>query len=143
MIENITKNGVLLAIIISHRFRAPGVHFFTPDHLSQQIAYMNHPAGKEIVPHIHNLILREVQYTQEVLMIRRGKLRVDFYDHDREYFTSRILEEGDTVLLAAGGHGFEVLEDVEMIEVKQGPHAGEQDKARIEGVDKRLLRVEG
>lgn len=142
MVENIIHNGVLLAIIISHRFQEQGVHFFTPDHLSQQIAYMKHPAGKEIVPHIHNLVLREIQYTQEVLILRKGRMRVDFYDTERNYIKSRILEEGDTILLAAGGHGFETLEEVEMIEVKQGPHAGDQDKTRIIGVDKQLLRVE-
>ena len=96
MIEHIIHNGVLLAIIISHRFQESGVHFFTPDHLSQQIAYMKHPACKKIVPHVHNLVLREIQYTQEVLILRKGKMRVDFYDPERNYIKSRILEGGDT-----------------------------------------------
>src|ERR1039457_1665303 len=127
---------MLLAIIIRSGFHESGIHFFTPDDLSQQLAYMRHPTGKEIPPHVHNPVPREVRITQEVLFIRKGKLRVDFYDDDRNYLESRILEGGDTILLATGGHGFEVLEEVEMIEVKQGPYAGDQDKTRFESVDK-------
>jgi hypothetical protein len=89
---------------------------------------MRHPAGKVIAPHFHNPVSREVQVTQEVLLIKRGRLRVDFYGEDRCHLESRILEAGDTIMLVSGGHGFEVLEDVEMIEVKQGPYAAEQDK---------------
>lgn len=131
MPDTITHCGKLLAIIISHRFSQPGIHFFTPGDLSQQLAYMRHPAGKEIPPHVHNPVPREVHYTQEVLFIKRGKLRVDFYDDNRAFLESRILESGDTILLADGGHGFEVLEELEMIEVKQGPYAGDQDKTRF------------
>jgi mannose-6-phosphate isomerase-like protein (cupin superfamily) len=140
MFEQILHKDSLIAIIISHTFCQDGVHFFSPDNLSQQLAYMKHPAGKEILPHVHNPLPREVQYTQEVLFIRKGKLRVDFYDNDRNYLKSRILENGDTILLASGGHGFEVLEDVEMIEVKQGPYVGEQDKTRFAAVDKKLFK---
>lgn len=140
-VETVLYGGQLLAIIISHRFNTPGVHFFTPSDLSQQLAYMRHPAGKEIPPHVHNPAPREVRFTQEVLFIRRGRLRVDFYDDGRMYLESRVLEAGDAILLATGGHGFEVLEEVEMIEVKQGPYAGDQDKTRFAAVDKTLLKV--
>lgn len=140
MVKTVTNGEQLLAVIISHRFSEPGIHFFTPDELSQQLAYMRHPAGKEIPPHVHNPVPRDVQLTKEVLFIKRGKLRVDFYDDSRIYLESHILESGDTILLAGGGHGFEVLEEVEMIEVKQGPYAGDQDKTRFEAVDKKLLR---
>jgi hypothetical protein len=136
VIEKIHHNEKLLAIIIPHKFCEPGIHFCTPGDFSQQLAYMRHPAGKDIPPHMHNPVLREVQYTQEVLFIKRGRLRVDFYDDDRNYLESRVLEGGDTILLATGGHGFEVLEEIEMIEVKQGPYAGEMDKTRFEAVRK-------
>lgn len=142
MIETITKDEQLLAIIISGKFHEPGIHFFTPGELSQQLAYMCHPAGREIPPHVHNPVPREVNFTQEVLVIKKGKLRVDFYDDERNYLESRVLEAGDTILLATGGHGFEVLEELEMIEVKQGPYAGDQDKTRFTAVDKKLLRIE-
>ena len=141
LVESITHAGRLLALIISGRFREPGIHFFTPADFSQQLAYIEHPAGKLIAPHVHNPVPREVQYTQEVLIIRKGRLRVDFYDHQQCYMGSRVLEAGDVILLIEGGHGFEVLQDVEMIEVKQGPYAGEQDKTRFEGINCAQVRL--
>jgi len=134
MIETLKNGDQLLAVIVSHDFREPGIHFFTPNDLSQQLAFMRHPAGKVIDPHVHNAVSRNVQYTQEVLFIKSGRLRVDFYDNGQMYLESRILEGGDVILLATGGHGFEVLDEVEMIEVKQGPYFGDQDKTRFIGV---------
>ena len=134
MIREIRHNDELLAIIIPRDFREPGISFFTPDEFSQQLAYMRHATWKIIPPHVHNPVPREVKYTLEVLFIKRGKLRVDFYDEKQIYLESRILDAGDTILLATGGHGFEVLDEIEMIEVKQGPYAGEADKTRFLGV---------
>lgn len=131
LVKEITHNGLLLGIIIYSDFREPGIHFFTPNSLSQQLAYMRHPAGKHIQPHIHNPVPRQVTYTQEVLFIKAGKLRIDFYNDEQEYLESFLLKKGDVVLLIQGGHGFEVIEEVEMIEVKQGPYVGEQDKTRF------------
>lgn len=141
MIETLKSGHQLLAVIVSGKFREPGIHFFTPNDLSQQLAYMRHPAGKVIDPHVHNPVSRNVHFTQEVLFIKRGRLRVDFYDNDRQYLESRVLEEGDVILLATGGHGFEVLEEVEMVEVKQGPYAGDQDKTRFTGVPAERILV--
>jgi hypothetical protein len=141
MIERIEHDGVLLALIVPSTFAAPGIHFFTPDSFSQQLAAMRHPAGKVIEPHVHNSVAREVQFTQEVVFIRHGKLRVDFYTADRAYLESRVLGAGDVILLASGGHGFEVLEEVDMVEVKQGPYAGDRDKTRFVGVEPGQLRV--
>ena len=131
MVQEIKHNSKLLAIIISCKYSEPGIHFFTPDDFSQQMAFMKHPSGKIIQPHIHNPIKREVHYTKEVLFIRSGKLRVDFYTEEQDYIDSRILRSGDVILLSEGGHGFEMLEETEMIEVKQGPYAGEMDKTRF------------
>ena len=133
-LELIEHEGQLMALILRASFADPGIHFFTPGDLSQQLAYMRHPAGKLIEPHVHNPVPREVHYTQEVLLIRRGRLRVDFYDCDKAYLYSRILAAGDVILLATGGHGFRVLDEVEMIEVKQGPYVGESDKTRFAGI---------
>lgn len=140
MITEIRHHNEILAIIISNRFSEPGIHFFTPNDFSQQLAYMRHPAGKLIPPHVHNPVPRGVQYTLEVLLIKRGRLRVDFYDADKNYLESRELEAGDVILLATGGHGFEVLEELEMYEVKQGPYAGEQDKTRFHGITREQVR---
>lgn len=135
MIEEIKHNDQLLALIVSHKYDKPGISFFTPSDLSQQLGYMRHPAGKIIEPHVHNPVRRDVHYTQEVLFLKRGKLRVDFYTDQQEYLESRLLEGGDVILLATGGHGFEVLEEIEMIEVKQGPYAGDSDKTRFQGIN--------
>ena len=113
----------------------------TPNEYSQQIAYMHHPTGKVIDAHVHNLVHRNVVLTQEVLFIKKGKLRVDFYDDYEDYLESRILSEGDIILLVSGGHGFTVLEEVEMIEVKQGPYAGDADKKRFEGVNEENILI--
>jgi mannose-6-phosphate isomerase-like protein (cupin superfamily) len=141
MIDKIIHNGQLLALIVSHHFSQPGIHFFTPNHLSQQLAYMHHPTGKVISPHVHNAVVREVINTQEVLFIKSGKLRVDFYADAQHYIESRIVEAGDVLLLVTGGHGFEVLEDLEMIEVKQGPYIGDQDKTCFVGIPRDQAKI--
>ena len=138
-IEEIRHGDLLLAIIVRAQFEKPGLHFITPDDFSQQLAYMHHPAGKAIEPHIHNPVPRAIQMTQEVLVVRRGKIRVDFYDTEKKYLKSRVLAAGDIILLAAAGHGFEVLEELEMLEIKQGPYAGYADKVRFPAVNKEAV----
>ena len=133
--EQIIHNDKILGCIIRSDFRQEGIAFFTPDSFSQQLGYMNRPTDYVIAPHVHNLVERKVELTQEVLIVRSGKVRVDFYDDARQYLESRIIKTGDVVLLAHGGHGFKVLEQAEMIEVKQGPYCGEMDKVRFAPVE--------
>lgn len=142
MIYNIQNNNTIYAIILSAHYKSSDIEFFTPNHFSQQLGYMNRSKGYIIPPHVHNPVSREVQYTKEVLFIKSGKLRVDFYDEDQNYLQSRVLQKGDVILLALGGHGFEMLEDSEIIEVKQGPYAGEVDKTRFDPIsaDQILLK---
>jgi len=134
-LEVIKKKDKLLAMIIKNNYTCKGVDFITSDEYSQQVAYMHHPTGKKIDAHIHNLVHRNVVLTQEVLVIKSGRLRVDFYDDYKDYIESCILEAGDVIILVSGGHGFQVLEEVEMIEVKQGPYSGEADKERFDGIE--------
>jgi hypothetical protein len=131
MKEEILIDGELCAIIVPASFDNPGIQFFTSNELSQQLASMSYGPGKVIPAHTHNPVVREVSYTQETLFIRKGKVRVDFYTKQREYRASRVLGPGDVILLISGGHGFEVLEDLNMVEVKQGPYAGDADKTRF------------
>ena len=79
------------------------------------------------------MVHRQVSQTQEVLFIRKGKVRLDLFNDTEHYVGSRFLEAGDVVLLASGGHGFEVLADLEMFEVKQGPYIGDADKTHFRG----------
>ncbi len=131
-LEKILHHNRLLAIIIRSHYSRDGIEFFTPNTFSQQLAYMKRPAGYTIAPHIHNNLPREVCYTQEVLLIRRGKVRINFYDDDHVQISSYILQTGDVILLASGGHGFEMLDETEIIEIKQGPYLGDADKVRFE-----------
>lgn len=131
MLEQITHNNKIFATIIRSDYHAEGIRFFTPGEFSQQLGYMNRPDGYVIEPHVHNIVERKVELTQEVLVVRSGKVRVDFYDEEQVYLESRIINTGDIILLAHGGHGFKMLEPTEMVEVKQGPYCAEQDKTRF------------
>ncbi len=142
MIERIEHDSKELALIVRRNFHAEGIEFFTPGSYSQQLGYMNRPAGYVIAPHVHKPVTREVNFTKEVLFVKSGSVRVDFYSEQQHYLRSAILESGDVILLAFGGHGFEMLEPTEMIEVKQGPYAGDQDKVRFEPVDCSQIRIE-
>ncbi len=141
MIETVSFGNIILAIIVRANYINDSISFFTPNEFSQQLGYMNRPAGYVIPPHIHNPVLREVLFTKEVLFIKSGKVRIDFYDDDQNYLESRLLNLGDVILLAFGGHGFEMLEASEIIEVKQGPYAGDADKTRFEPVSSQKLIV--
>lgn len=139
MIEKFEHDGLVLALIIRAGFHKEGIEFFTPNDYSQQLAYMNRPQGYRIPPHVHNRVHRDVVLTQEVLFIKSGRVQVDFYDDRRNPLGTVTLDAGDVVLLAAGGHGFTMLEPTEMIEVKQGPYAGDRDKTRFDPATKKDL----
>jgi hypothetical protein len=141
MIENILHNDQLMSIIIRSQYYAEDIKFFTPDDFSQQLAYMNREKDYVIPPHVHNPVERKVSHTQEVLFIKSGKVRVDYYDDDKNYLESRTLGQGDVVLLSGGGHGFCMLEDSEIIEVKQGPYAGDRDKTRFDPITDDQVRL--
>ena len=135
MVETVRDAGKVLAIILRRNFKRDGIEFFTPPEFSQQLAYMRHSAGKVIKSHFHNTVERTVQRTQEVLLLRRGRLRANLFDEHLRWAATVDLEAGDVILLASGGHGFEALEDIELIEVKQGPYAGEGDKIHFDAGD--------
>jgi hypothetical protein len=141
MIDHITHQNILLAIIIRNDFNENGITFFTDNSFSQQLGYMKRCSGYKIQPHRHNMVERKVLLTQEVLFLKSGKIRVDFYSDNQIYVQSIILLKGDVILLAGGGHGFEMLEDSEIIEVKQGPYCGEEDKVRFKSVSTIDLKI--
>lgn len=130
--ETIVDGLEPIAFILRADFDDSGLHFFTPDSFSQQVAYMRHPKGKVIAPHIHNLVARQVLYTQEALLVRKGRVEVNLYTSRKSFLTSRILEAGDLILLCGGGHSLRMLEETSMIEIKQGPYAGDNDKKTFE-----------
>ena len=141
MKKEIHDGDSLLAILIPGSYTEPGITFFTEGNLSQQLAFMKHPQGKTIMPHVHNPVQREVTSTQEVLILRKGRLRVDFYGEDHRYLESHVIQAGDVLLLISGGHGFKVLDEIEMFEVKQGPYAGDSDKTRFDPIDPQKINL--
>lgn len=130
-LEYMYHEGELYAIILRDEYKSASVSFFTPDSLSQQLGFLPHKKGDIIQPHRHTVHKREILYTQEVLFIKKGKVKIDFYDRKHKYVCSETLSGGDVVLLCAGGHGFEMLQDTVMIETKQGPYVGLEDKERF------------
>lgn len=143
MKETLKLNDKIIAIIIRASFSKNGIEFFTPNNFSQQLGYMKREKGYHIEPHIHNSIAREVMLTQEILFIKSGKVRVDFYSDDQVYFESRILNNGDIILLANSGHGIVTLEESEIIEVKQGPYLEAEDKVRFKAVSEENVIIKG
>ena len=132
MIENISWNNQTLAYIITVDSPIEKTTFITPPEFKQQVGFVVYPAGGEIVPHIHLPIERNIIGTSEVLILRKGKCLVDFYNDLRKRVATRELKTGDVLILATGGHGFHMLEDTIFIEIKQGPYAGLDDKERFQ-----------
>lgn len=127
-VEKIEQGGNIFAIVVRRSFATPGVHFFTPGEFSQQLGMLIHDKGKVVERHRHKLVRREIHRTQEVLVILEGKIRVRVFDEMGTCLKSVILHAGDSILLASGGHWVEVLEKARILEVKQGPYAGFEDK---------------
>lgn len=134
--EEITAGDTLIAMIIRSNFRLENSQFFSPHDFSQQLGFLSHPKGSEIPAHRHRRVKRNVVLTQEVLLVRKGRVRANLYDTESKFLCSRDLGVGDVIFLCQGGHGFEVLEDLEMIEIKQGPYSGRaSDKVLLGEVD--------
>jgi len=127
-LTRIERKGEIYAIVLRKEYAKPGPSFFTPGEFSQQLGMLVHPKGKEVKRHRHKLVKREIFRTQEVLLLLEGKVRVDICTDEGEKIRTLILRPGDAVLLARGGHSVKVLENSKMIEVKQGPYAGADDK---------------
>ncbi len=141
MIEKIMHESCLIAMILREISPPEGIEFYTADDSALQIGAMTLNTGFVIAPHVHRTVERIVSRTQEVLVVQKGKVRVDLYDDQKVYLESRIIEEGDVIFLSSGGHGFTIIEDAIMIEVKTGPFVGEHDKTRYEPFDKSRLNV--
>ena len=142
MIEKIYHKKKLFALIVRSNFRKKkGINFFTPKETTQQFGYMKHKKGHIVKPHTHNKRLTKIIRTTEVILLLKGSLRADFYDEKRKYLFSKIINEKDIIMLVHGGHGFKVLKNVEMIEVKQGPYSLKKDKIKFDEVNEKKVRI--
>jgi hypothetical protein len=120
------------AIVIRSSATVDGIKFFSPSDYSQQLGLMTRPAGYIVPAHIHNEVERTIVQTQEVLFIRKGSCLVTLFTDSLEIEAQITLTEGDVILLANGGHQIEMISKCEILEVKQGPYAGPNDKTHLE-----------
>lgn len=130
-VEYIRAGEQLVAIIISRARNPPGTEFVTSSDLSLQVGFIKYPAGGIIQPHVHRPIERRIVGTGEVLLVRSGTMEVSLYDNERQLIAQRVLGEDDLLLLVNGGHGFRMLEDTILLEIKQGPYPGLDEKERF------------
>lgn len=131
MIETIEHGGAVLAYLIRGGPLPDKTTFLTPDTCNLQVGHVVYPAGGEIARHVHLPIERHLTGSTEVLMLQQGRCQVDVYTDDRELVTTRDLAVGDILIAVSGGHGFRVLEDTVLLEIKQGPYPGGAEKARF------------
>ncbi len=131
-IEWIKDQGQTLAIIISAAYRPTQTEFITPGDYKQQVGFVVYKAGEMIRPHQHKSLPRNILGTSEVLVVKSGKVEVYLYNAERKIVETRILGEGDVIVLVSGGHGFKVKEDVVLLEIKQGPYIGVEEKERFD-----------
>lgn len=142
MIEKIIHKKKLLALIVRGKYRnKKGIHFFTPNSATQQFGYMKHKKQHLIKPHLHQKRLTKILSTTEVILILKGMLRVDFYTPKKKYLFSKILKKNDIIMLVNGGHGFKVLKNIEMLEIKQGPYSISKDKVKFENIDEKKIKI--
>ena len=141
MIEKIIYKKRLLALIVRGKYRKKkGITFFTPNDTTQQFGYMKHKKNHIIKPHLHRKRVTKISYTTEVIILLKGALRVDFYNSSKKYLFSKVIKEKDIIMLVHEGHGFKILKDIEMIEIKQGPYNLSKDKIKFEKIDEKKIK---
>ncbi|MCA9406380.1 MAG: hypothetical protein KC684_07580 [Candidatus Omnitrophica bacterium] len=122
-IREIIHNNERVALIFHYSKIAPGVHFYTDASSLMQVGKQSRKKGSKISPHRHiSVELKSTETQPELLYIEKGSIKVIFYDDDWKPFEEVVLLSKDMILLIQGGHGFEILEDTQMIEIKQGPY---------------------
>lgn len=127
-IKKIISEDQILAIIIPYEFNIEGVHFITENESSLQLAFIKSAKKSSIKRHLHPEFIRQVNCTMECLFIRNGKLKIEFYNEDREYIDKYVASRGDVILFTSGGHGIKYIENSELIEIRQGPYNKKMDK---------------
>ena len=123
MIELVKNEEIVYCIIIRSNYNNDGYNFFTEDSASMQIGSLIFKKGKIIEPHYHRKIDRISKKCAETIFVKKGRVKVNFYNPKNFNFLEyRILDPNDVMLIQDGAHGFEVIDDLEMIEVKLGPY---------------------
>jgi len=132
-VETVEHAGTRYAEIIRADAHVPITKFFSPNDSSFQFGLLAHQAGFVEAPHYHKPVERTISDLQQMLVVQRGVVAVDFFDEQGNRFREVVLRAGDGILLVHGTHSVRVLEDMQCISVKQGPFLGaENDKINVE-----------
>ena len=124
---NIEYKGKLVAILLG-KFPKGSIPQ-TDGKEPLQLVTLKHPEGKYLLAHTHRPAPRKTAKMQECIVVRKGKIQVDLYGHDKKMFKKIKMETGDLLILLNGGYGIHILEDAEMVELKNGPFV--EDKVLI------------
>lgn len=130
-IDRIESEGQLLAIVVRAAELPRETAFVTPPESILQVGYVVRSAGGEVERHVHKPLKRTVIGTPEVLVVSSGSCEVDIYTPDRRLVSTSALQTGDVLVMTGGGHGFRMIEDTVLFEVKQGPYPGVDEKDRF------------
>ena len=141
MIKLIKYKKKILGLIISHKQSKNKVNFYTPNSFTQQVGFISHNKGTYIKPHTHTKFLRKIYKTSEVLYVKKGKIRVDFYLSKNKYLFSKIVNKENIIVLNEGSHGFKIIEKCVLIEIKQGPFNSKIDKERFNPVNEKQIKI--
>ena len=129
--ERIMWNDEPLAYIIRADINPDTTTFLTPPEFNLQVGFIAYPTNGKIAPHFHLPLERHIVGTTEVLVVKRGRCEIDIYNEDKKLVATRQLKTGDVILIIGGGHGFRMLEDTVILEIKQGPYTGLNEKERF------------
>lgn len=130
-IERIAHNEQVLCILIRANLLPDRTTFITPPDYKQQVGFVVYPAGGEIARHKHRALERHLTGTSEVLVVKKGHCFLDIYNDAGDLIATRELQTGDVMLMVGGGHGFRMLKDTVLLEIKQGPYTGLDEKERF------------
>lgn len=110
-----------------------GLNFFSQDNDFIQVGIWGYGSGKALKAHIHNEVKREVLWTQEVLFVKKGKIRANIFDTAEKKVGQIEVSVGDVIILLRGGHGYDIIEDgTQVLEIKNGPYVGaDMDRRRF------------
>lgn len=123
--KRIERDGKLYAIYDSFSALERGVKWYGQNSDGIQVASMFYDRGKVVKPHLHKFRPRSSDYTQECVIVIKGKMEFSFYDQGKVFLDKVILNSGDLIVGFQGYHGMEVLEDGTIyFEIKNGPFTG-------------------
>jgi hypothetical protein len=132
MLAMIAREDRLLGVHVSTIAAPEGVRFVTPKSSFMQVATIKRPAGETVRAHRHPAHTRVVYGTPETLLVVSGKMTAYVFDEDDSLVWSDVVRAGEALVLLRGGHELVFLEDTTVLEVKQGPYLGVQDKVYID-----------